>query len=104
MQIVPSTNNLGSILAPRTTALSADDLAAVSKASPLKDDQVRQIAAALPAAPRLNIIADSATADDRLGFQPLVRTLANVVLSASTETPLAIAVDGEWGSGKTSIL
>lgn len=104
MAIDPIATNLTSILAPRTTELSEDAIVAISKASPLNDEEVRQVAATLPKALRLNIISDAATADDRLGFQPLVRTLANVVLSPTTETPLAIAVDGPWGSGKTSIL
>jgi hypothetical protein len=65
---------------------------------------VREVAAAINARPNLNLVTDAATTDDRLGFRPLVRTLAGMVLSNSTETPLAIALDGKWGTGKTSIL
>jgi formylglycine-generating enzyme required for sulfatase activity len=95
---------LTSILKPRVTALTDDDMAAVVRVSPLNEAQIRQVVASIESLPRLSVITDAATTDDRLGFQPLVRTLANIVLSSSTETPLAIAMDGKWGSGKTSIL
>lgn len=54
--------------------------------------------------PRANILSDLPAREDALGFTPLVRTLSNIVLSRATETPVTIAVDGEWGSGKTTIL
>lgn len=54
--------------------------------------------------PRIDILSDLPVDDDSLNFRTLVRTLSNVVFSESTQTPLTIAVDGEWGSGKTSIL
>jgi hypothetical protein len=50
------------------------------------------------------IVSDVPTTDDNMGFDPTIRTLANIVLSSSTDTPLAIAVNGQWGTGKTSIL
>ncbi len=53
---------------------------------------------------RVNILSDLPAREDALGFAPLVRTLCNIVLSRSTETPITIAIDGPWGSGKTSIL
>jgi hypothetical protein len=100
----PPASKLTSVLAPRGDLLSDDALAAIARASPLDEAQVRQVAASLRSQPRFSVITDAATADDRLGFQPLVQTLAGIVLSNSTETPLAIAMDGKWGSGKTSIL
>jgi ribosomal protein L7/L12 len=53
---------------------------------------------------RVNILSDLPAREDSLGFGPLIRTLCNIVLSRSTETPITLAIDGEWGSGKTSIL
>jgi KAP family P-loop domain len=50
------------------------------------------------------IVSDVPTLSDMMGFEPIIRTLANIVLSTSTDTPLAIAIHGKWGSGKTSIL
>lgn len=37
-------------------------------------------------------------------FGAYANTLARIILSKSTETPLAIGVYGEWGSGKTSLM
>ncbi|MGJ5632052.1 KAP family P-loop NTPase fold protein [Nostoc sp. CALU 1950] len=54
--------------------------------------------------PRPDILSDFPTNIDLLNFNTLVRTISNVVLSESTQTPLTICIDGEWGSGKTSIL
>lgn len=53
---------------------------------------------------RIDILSDQPVAKDAFGFQTLVRTLADIVLSESTETPITIGIDGEWGTGKTSIL
>jgi hypothetical protein len=92
------------VLRPRSAPLRESDLEAIAQYSPLSLAEVREAAASLQQRPRFSVITDAATSDDRLGFRPLVRTLARIVLSEDTETPLAIAVDGPWGSGKTSIL
>jgi hypothetical protein len=50
------------------------------------------------------ILSDSPAAEDRMGFHPTIRVLSDIVLSSATETPLAIGINGPWGSGKSSIL
>lgn len=54
--------------------------------------------------PKANILSDQPAINDALGFEALVRTLSDVILSESTQTPITIGIDGEWGTGKTSIL
>jgi formylglycine-generating enzyme required for sulfatase activity len=51
-----------------------------------------------------NILTDLPTHEDALDFSPYVRTLANVIRSPNTATPLTIGVFGTWGSGKTSLM
>lgn len=41
---------------------------------------------------------------DALDFEPYVETLADIVSSPKTSTPLTVGVFGSWGSGKTSLL
>lgn len=41
---------------------------------------------------------------DRLGFQPYVRAVAEFLLNPATKGPLAMSVEGEWGSGKSSFM
>jgi hypothetical protein len=60
---------------------------------------------ALPAfSPRTQIFNDTPTEVDTFGFMPFVRTLSNIILAETTQTPLTICIDGEWGVGKTSIM
>lgn len=56
------------------------------------------------AAPDCNILNDLPVAEDTFGFAVVAKTVSNIILSAETQTPLSIAVDGPWGSGKTSLL
>ena len=37
-------------------------------------------------------------------FDPFARTLARLIASKDTRTPLAIGISGAWGSGKTTLL
>src|SRR3990172_9197305 len=45
---------------------------------------------------------DRKTAD--FHFDDFAATLARLIASPQTETPLAIGINGAWGSGKTSLL
>lgn len=54
--------------------------------------------------PRMTILNDQPVSDDSLGFGSLVRTLSAIVLAETTQTPISIGIDGEWGTGKTSTL
>ncbi len=50
-------------------------------------------------------ILDDLPADrDALDFGPYIATLADIIASPATRTPLTIGVFGTWGSGKTSLL
>lgn len=54
--------------------------------------------------PRSAVLDDLPTEEDRLDFAPYVETLADLVTSPATRTPLTLGVFGTWGSGKTSLL
>jgi len=47
-------------------------------------------------------LTDSKAAD--FHFDDFAATLARLIASPNTETPLAIGINGSWGSGKTSLL
>jgi hypothetical protein len=47
---------------------------------------------------------DGPSALDRLGVAADVRTLATLIAAAGTRPPLAIALLGAWGSGKSSVM
>jgi len=53
----------------------------------------------LPASPN-----DQATIEDTLGFTPYAKALASFLTHPATEAPLAISIEGEWGSGKSSFI
>jgi formylglycine-generating enzyme required for sulfatase activity len=50
------------------------------------------------------ILRDLPTSVDGLNFRPYVLTLAEILSSPTTDTPLTIGVFGTWGSGKTSLM
>jgi predicted KAP-like P-loop ATPase len=47
---------------------------------------------------------DQPTQDDKLGFEPYVRALASFLTHAQTRGPLAVSIEGDWGSGKSSFM
>jgi hypothetical protein len=48
--------------------------------------------------------SDQPTLEDRLGFQPYVLALAEFLTNVSTKPPIAVSIEGEWGSGKSSFM
>ncbi len=42
--------------------------------------------------------------EDLLGFDVYVQALSKFIASPDTSTPLTIGIDGQWGSGKTSLM
>jgi hypothetical protein len=54
--------------------------------------------------PLPGIRSDQPTEKDLLGWEEDVETLAALMAASATEPPLAIAVLGEWGSGKSSMM
>ncbi|MBN2043804.1 MAG: SUMF1/EgtB/PvdO family nonheme iron enzyme, partial [Anaerolineales bacterium] len=50
------------------------------------------------------IVNDLPADKDALDFMPYVLTLADIIESPTTSTPLTIGVFGGWGSGKTSLM
>jgi formylglycine-generating enzyme required for sulfatase activity len=51
-----------------------------------------------------SLLDDLPTDRDTLDFEPYVATLADLIASPATRTPLTIGVFGTWGSGKTSLM
>jgi predicted KAP-like P-loop ATPase len=43
-------------------------------------------------------------AEDRLGFSPVARHLAQVILDQSAKDGLVFGIEGEWGSGKSTLI
>ena len=50
------------------------------------------------------ILHDLPAREDALDFTPYVDTLAGIIASSSTRTPLTVGLFGTWGSGKTSLM
>jgi len=53
------------------------------------------------------VATDAPTKDftqDRLRFAPLAKGISRFLRNASTEPPLTLAVSGDWGSGKSSLM
>jgi CheY-like chemotaxis protein len=48
--------------------------------------------------------ADRASATDTLGFTPYVEAVADFLTSPLTEAPIALSIEGAWGSGKSSFM
>ncbi|TNE67731.1 MAG: hypothetical protein EP335_00465 [Alphaproteobacteria bacterium] len=53
---------------------------------------------------RPHFLADHATADDLLGYYPIAKGIASFVSDRRTALPLTVAVDGAWGTGKSSLM
>jgi predicted KAP-like P-loop ATPase len=51
-----------------------------------------------------SLLDDLPSDRDALDFEPYVATLADIIKSPSTLTPLTIGVFGTWGPGKTSLM
>jgi hypothetical protein len=49
-------------------------------------------------------LSDRVATRDQLGFEPYVNAVAAFVTNPETQAPLTLAVEGEWGSGKSSFM
>ena len=54
--------------------------------------------------PLAGVRSDSPTAQDLLGVGADVETLAELIAATETRPPLAIALVGDWGAGKSSVM
>jgi WD40 repeat protein len=61
-------------------------------------------AARAPARALAGVRSDSPSAQDQLGVGDDVETLAELIAATETSPPLAIALIGDWGSGKSSVM
>lgn len=53
---------------------------------------------------RTHFLADHATDQDLLGYLPYAMGIASFVRDTRTRLPLTIAIDGAWGTGKSSLM
>ncbi|MEK7392841.1 MAG: P-loop NTPase fold protein, partial [Fibrobacterota bacterium] len=51
-----------------------------------------------------NGAADQPTGEDKLGFAPLAKGVAEFLAAEKTSAPFTLSVEGEWGCGKSSFL
>lgn len=49
-------------------------------------------------------LADSMTVEDHLGHEALAEAIARFIINTSSATSLTIAVRGDWGAGKSSLM
>ena len=49
-------------------------------------------------------VADVATGDDSLGFEPYVKAVAAFLAHPQTAVPLTMSIEGPWGAGKSSFM
>lgn len=78
-------------------------LAKPNKSIPIEQELAQKMAAVTKHAV-VDILNDQPATQDAFDYKALVKTVSGVVLSEQTQTPITIAVDGEWGMGKTSVL
>jgi len=95
---------LGSLVRQPRDVQEVDTLLSGLKRQGRLNSAMRKLADSLERSSSFSILSDEPAAIDELDFGPTVKAVSQVVLSKSTETPLTIGFDGEWGSGKTSIL
>ena len=69
---------------------------------PLPPPPTQAMAAAASALP--GDMPIRALAEDRLGFTVAVRTLARFIFARETQPRITLAVTGDWGSGKSSLM
>lgn len=53
---------------------------------------------------RSHLECDQPSPNDYLGFQPVADSVAAFVRHKATQLPLCLAIDGPWGSGKSSMM
>lgn len=54
--------------------------------------------------PKPASIGDRPTTDDTLNYSRYVDALVNLIIYEETKTPFTIAIDGAWGTGKSSLM
>jgi len=79
-------------------AAPSDDLSAWRKAFSTAGDLIREGGVAQYS------LSDRPAEWDALGFTPYVEALAAFIASPKTKAPLTIAIEGEWGSGKSTFM
>lgn len=69
------------------------------------EEEARSWLAAVVTKPRYGLVDnDQPSKADHLGLDADLRTLAHIMAASSTEPPLAVALLGVWGSGKTTFI
>ena len=92
-------------IAPGATLVSVGDDGRINRWNARSGTRLgsgRRPARPLPSAP--GIRSDEPSREDLLGMDTDVEMLATLITAASTEPPLAVALLGEWGAGKSSVM
>lgn len=98
-------HNLVSILRPTVTDISVTDLSnELNRLLGRESKKGIDISKELVRSQRAQIFNDLPSDVDEFGFSPVIRTLSEIALSEATQTPLTVCIDGQWGSGKSSIM
>jgi WD40 repeat protein len=106
------TGHIGGVLAVAyspdgTTIASAGTDGTIRIWNPRNGAQVNGTGFGVPRArsrPLAGVRSDSASAEDLLGVSGDVETLAELIAATETRPPLAVALIGDWGAGKSSLM
>jgi WD40 repeat protein len=90
-----------------TTVASVSDDCTIRIWNPRTGAQVNEaafMARRVRGRPLAGIHSDGPSAEDLLGVRSDVETLAELIAASETRPPLAIALIGDWGAGKSSVM
>lgn len=83
------------------------EVTSASESAPKRSEGKTASSSSEPRAVADHVLGDQPTKElkeDKLGFEPYVFAVAKFLTHASTEPPLTLSVEGQWGSGKSSFM
>ncbi len=89
---------------PETITLVLDDLVAQASVEDVEMSVGSKPVAKKSSAGIATALADEPSKHDSLGRTPIVNTLANMLASPEQTLPMTIALLGDWGAGKSSMI
>jgi hypothetical protein len=110
-QRIPLTGHTGPVtwvaFSPDGTILASSGDRSIRIWNPHNGTQIQGTgfgASRVPTRPLAGVRSDSPSAEDLIGVRRDVETLADLIAATDTHPPLAIALIGDWGAGKSSVM